>query len=328
MYRAIVKGIGSYVPDKRLNNLELEGMVDTSDEWIKARTGISERRIAQPSEATSDFALNASIAAIQDAGIDAHAIDLIIVATSTADHIFPSVACQLQVKLGCGSIGAFDVNAACSGFISALQIAEQFLKNGKVNHVLVVGADTMSRITDYTDRSTCILFSDGAGAFVVSKSEDEETKGIIYSSTHSDGEYLDSLYVQGGGSRISETETCDKASKPKIVMEGNKIFKLAVNKMAKTVKETLKATGYEKDEIDWVIPHQANHRIIDAVATQLQFPTDKMINTIKNFGNNSAASIPLAMDIAVKDGRVKRGDTLILTAFGGGLVWGSILLEY
>lgn len=328
MYRAIVKGIGSYVPEKRLNNLELEEMVDTSDEWIKTRTGISERRIAQPSEATSDFALNASIAAIHDAGIDAKEIGLIIVATSTPDHIFPSVACQLQVKLGCGSIGAFDVNAACSGFISALQIAEQFIKNGKVNHVLVVGADTMSRITDYTDRSTCILFSDGAGAFVVSKSEDENVKGIIYSSTHSDGEYLDSLYVQGGGSRISHPETGDRVSNPKIVMDGNKIFKLAVTMMAKTVKETLEATGYDRNDIDWVIPHQANKRIIDSVGNQLNIPIEKMISTIKYFGNNSAASVPLAMDVAVKDGRVKRGDKLVLTAFGGGLVWGSILMEY
>lgn len=325
MYKAIVKGIGSYVPDKRLTNLELENMVDTSDEWVTARTGIAERRIASSSEATSDLAVEASKAAIKDAGIHANEIDLIIVATSTPDHIFPSVACQLQAKLGCEHISAFDVNAACAGFISALQIAEQFVKNGKVNHILVVGADTMSRITDYTDRSTCILFSDGAGAFVISKSEDEHSKGIIYTSTHSDGKYFNSLFVQGGGSLLPKGDNEDKS---KIVMEGNKIFKLAVNAMSKTVKETLEATGYVRDDIDWVIPHQANHRIIDAVANQLDFPTEKMINTIKYFGNNSAASVPLAMDVAVKDGRIKRGDILVLTAFGGGLVWGSILMEY
>ncbi|MFC4769411.1 beta-ketoacyl-ACP synthase III [Effusibacillus consociatus] len=324
MYKAVISGIGSYVPEQRLSNRDLEQMVDTSDEWIITRTGISERRIAASWQATSDLAFQAAAAALKDANLSPEDIDLLVVATVTPDHIFPSVACQLQHRLGCRNVGAFDVGATCVGFISALNIAEQFLKNGRHQHILVVGADTLSRITDYTDRSTCILFADGAGAWVVSRSEISDEKGIIHSSIHSAGEHFERLYVPEGGSR----HPAGKETKAKIVMEGNKIFKLAVNAMSQTVQETMETTGYTAEDIDWLIPHQANQRILEAVAKNLDFDQEKVINTIKYYGNNSSATIPLAMDTAVKDGRIRRGDTIMLTAFGGGLVWGSLLFEY
>lgn len=325
MYRAIVSGVGSYVPEKRLTNFDLEQMVETSNEWILSRTGISERRIAAPEQATSDLAFEAARAALQAAKLQAQDIDMIVVATVTPDHTFPPVACQLQARLGCRNVTAFDVEATCVGFITALQIAEQFVKIGRHRHVLVVGADTLSRITDYTDRSTCILFADGAGAFVVSRGDEESSQGIIHSATHAAGEYFESLYIPGGGSRQPQISPEHKAT---IVMEGNKIFKLAVQAMAGTIRETLEITGYTAEQIDWLIPHQANQRIIDGVAHQLDFPADKVISTIRYFGNNSSATIPLAMDIAIRDGRIKRGDTLMFAAFGGGLVWGSLLLQY
>src|ERR1700730_9808334 len=309
--RAVIRGIGSYVPEKRLTNADLEQMVETNDEWIVTRTGISERRIADPSQATSDLAYEAAKAAIADAGLQASDIDLIVVATVTPDYQFPSVASQLQHMLGCRTIGAYDVNATCVGFITALQIADQFIQTGRHQNVLVVGADSLSRITDYTDRSTCILFSDGAGACVVSRAESKSDRGIIHSSIHTAGEHLKKLYIPSGGT--------------KIVMEGNKVFKLAVQAMTQTVQETLETTGYSIEQIDWVIPHQANQRIIDAVAKNVGAPNEKMISTIQYLGNNSSATIPIAVDIAIKDGRIKRGDTLMLTAFVGGLLWGSVL---
>ncbi|MGZ4032090.1 MAG: beta-ketoacyl-ACP synthase III [Tumebacillaceae bacterium] len=329
MYKAIVSGVGSYVPDRRLTNFDLEQLVETSNDWIVTRTGISERRIAAPEQATSDLALQAAQNALAHAELNAQDLDMIIVATVTPDHPFPPVACQLQARLGCRNVTVFDVEATCVGFITALQIAEQFVKIGRYRHVLVVGAETLSRITDYTDRGTCILFADGAGAFVVSRGEREDeaggSKGIIHSATHAAGEHFESLYIPAGGSRQPVATEDAKAT---IVMEGSKIFKLAVNAMASTVRETMQATGYTADDIDWMIPHQANQRIIDGVAKQLDFPEDKVISTIKYYGNNSSATIPLALDIAIRDGRIKRGDTLMLAAFGGGLIWGSLLMQY
>ncbi|NGQ95381.1 ketoacyl-ACP synthase III [Brevibacillus sp. SYP-B805] len=326
MYKACITGIGSYVPEHVLTNADLERMVETSDEWIVTRTGISERRIAAPWQATSDLAYHAAEAAIAHAGLTADQIDMIIVATSTPDHPFPPVACQLQHRLGCRHIPAYDLGATCVGFLSALETAAQFIATGKHKHILVVGADTLSRVTDYTDRTTCILFSDGAGAFLLSRQEEGRDQGILHTATHADGAHFPHLYVPGGGSRHPQPVAPD--TKAKIVMDGRKIFKLAVTSMAQTVRETIQAAGIDASDIDWLIPHQANQRIIDAVAEQLAFPPEKVISTVKHYGNNSAATIPLAVDQAVRDGRIRRGDTLLLVAFGGGLVWGSILLTY
>jgi 3-oxoacyl-[acyl-carrier-protein] synthase-3 len=326
MYQSVLSGIGSYLPERRLTNADLEQMVETSDEWIVARTGISERRIAAPDEATSDLAYHAAAEALRDAGLQAADLDLLIVATSTPDHPFPPVACQLQARLGCRTITAFDVSATCLGFISALEIADQFIRTGKCTHVLVVGADSMSRVTDYTDRSTCILFGDGAGAFVLSRSTGTPRTGIISTRTHADGEHFFGLYIPCGGSRQPECNGGE--SRAKIVMDGRKIFKLAVTSMSRTITETLEATGISRDEVDWLIPHQANQRIIESVAQQVDFPLEKVISVIRHTGNNSAATIPVAFHTAVQDGRIQRGHTIMLVASGGGLVWGSILLKY
>jgi 3-oxoacyl-[acyl-carrier-protein] synthase-3 len=326
MYHAVISGLGSYLPEHRLTNADLERLVETSDDWIVTRTGISERRIADPAEATSDLAYQAAQSALADAGLHAVDVDLLIVATSTPDHQLPPVACQLQARLGCRPITAFDVGATCIGFLSAMEIAHQFIRSGKSTHALVVGADTLSRVTDYTDRSTCILFGDGAGAFVVSRSTEPDRRGIIHSRTHANGEHFHDLYVPCGGSRQPLPD--ERENRTKIVMDGRKIFKLAVTAMSKTVKETLTATGMGLEDIDWLVPHQANQRIIEAVAQQVGFPLEKTISVIRHTGNNSAATIPVAFDAAVKDGRIKRGDKVMLAAFGGGLVWGSLLLEY
>ncbi len=325
MYNAVIRGIGSYVPENRLTNHDLERMVETTDEWIRTRTGIVERRICGPNEATSDLVYFAVQAALADAGITPADIDQIIVATETPDHVFPPVACQIQNRLGCRNVGAFDIHSTCVGFLSGLQIAEQYVKLGTHKHVLVVGADSLSRFTDYTDRVTCVLFADGAGAFVVSRGEAPGSKGIISSILHSDGRYFDALYVPAGGSRHPDPAD---GLKNKITMDGKTIFKLAVNVMSEAVKETLRATGYALEEIDWLVPHQANQRIIDAVASSLGFPNERIISTISHYGNNSAATIPLAIHTAVRDGRIHRGDTMMLVAFGAGLVSGAVLLEY
>lgn len=323
MYEVKINGVGSYVPSHKLTNFDLEKMVETTDEWIRVRTGIKERRIADPNEATSDMAYRAAYSALEDAGLTASDIDLIIVATETPDHIFPPVACQIQKRLGCRNIGAFDVHATCVGFLSVLDIGQQYIRSGTHKHVLIIGADTMSRVTDYTDRGTCILFSDGAGAFVLSRSDEA---GIISTTLHSDGEYFDTLFIPGGGSRYPHP--VNEATKAKIVMEGNKVFKLAVKAMTEGVNQILQATGYDKESIDWLIPHQANQRIMDAVAKNLDFPSEKVISTVSGFGNNSSATIPLALDTEIRSGRVHRGQTLLFTAFGAGFLWGSALVKY
>ncbi|GAA4703338.1 beta-ketoacyl-ACP synthase III [Brevibacillus fulvus] len=326
MYKAVISGVGSYLPERILTNQDLERMVETNDEWITTRTGISERRIAAETEATSDLAYQAAVAALQDAGLTATDLDMLIVATSTPDYQLPPVASLLQHRLGCRPISAFDVSVTCIGFISAMETASQYIQTGKHKHILVVGADALSRITDYADRTTCILFGDGAGAAILSRAEPSTDQGVIHASTHSAGEHFFSLYVPGTGSRQMMPE--EAAKKGKIIMEGRKIFKLAVTSMSQTVKETLEASGYDQADLDWVIPHQANQRIIEAVAHNLELPLEKMVSTIKYYGNNSAATIPVAMDTAIRDGRIKRGDLVMLVAFGGGLVWGSLLLRY
>lgn len=320
MHHVKVAGTGSYVPEGRLTNADLERLVDTNDEWIRTRTGISERRIAGPEQATSDLAFEAAKAALADAGLDAAALGLIVVGTSTPDHPFPSVACKLQTRLGAGQIAAFDVNAACAGFLSALQVAEQFVRTGAAEHALVVGADTMSRIIDYTDRGTCILFGDGAGAFVLSRSD---TPGLLASRTYSDGAHYDKLYVEGGGSRSPE-----EGHTPKIRMNGRVTFQLAVRGMSAATQDVLAAGGLKLADVDHLVPHQANQRILTAVAENLGFPPERVVSTIRDFGNNSAASVPLAFDLGVRRGLIKRGDTAVLAAFGGGMAWGAAVLTY
>ncbi len=312
-----IAGTGSYLPEYILTNAELEKRVDTSDEWIVARTGIRERHIAAEHELTSDLASHAALRAIAAAGITADAVDLIIVATTTPDKVFPSTACILQQKLGISGCPAFDIQAVCSGFVYALATADQFIRSGAARCALVVGAETISRITDWADRSNCILWGDGAGAVILTTSDEP---GIISSHLHADGKYGDMLYVPSGVSQKSGDAT--------IRMEGNPVFKIAVNTLDQIVDETLEANGIQKSDIDWLVPHQANIRIIQATAKKLGMDMERVVVTVGQHGNTSAASIPLALDVAVRDGRIKRGETILMEAFGGGFTWGSVLLKY
>ena len=317
MKHARIAGTGSYLPERILTNRELEAMVDTTDEWIVTRTGIRERHIVAEGETTSDMALHASRRAIQVAGIEAREIDMIIVATTTPDRIFPSTACLLQDKLGIASCPAFDLQAVCSGFIYALATADSFIKSGGAKCVLVVGADAMSRITDWSDRSNCILWGDGAGAVVLQASE---APGIISSHLHADGSYANLLQVPSGVSQRDGRDT--------IEMQGNPVFKIAVNTLDAIVDETLQANGMQKSDIDWLVPHQANIRILQSTAKKLGMSMERVVVTVDVHGNTSAASIPLALDVAVRDGRIKRGETILMEAFGGGFTWGSVLAKY
>jgi len=309
-----IAGTGSYLPSKILTNAELEKMVDTSDEWIFTRTGIRERHIAAENEFTSDLALNAAQNAIASAGIMADDIDLIIVATTTPDKVFPSVATIVQRKLGIAGCPAFDLQAVCSGFVYALATANNFIKAGSSQCVLVIGADTFSRITDYTDRGNCILWGDGAGAVILQASQEQ---GIISTHLHADGNYENMLHVP----RKND-------GKDTVVMEGNPVFKVAVNTLDQIVDETLAANNMQKSDIDWLVPHQANIRILQATAKKLDMSMDRVVLTVDKHGNTSAASIPLALDTAVRDGRIQRGDVILMEAFGGGFTWGSALIKY
>lgn len=312
-----IAGTGSYLPTKILTNADLERMVDTTDEWIVTRTGIRERHIAAEGEFTSDLAEQASRKACEAAGITPQEVDLIIVATTTPDRIFPSVACILQSKLGISGCPAFDVQAVCSGFVYALATADQFIKSGAAKCALVVGAETISRITDWNDRTNCILWGDGAGAVILQASEEA---GIISTHLHADGTYAHLLQVDGGSLRGDD--------KPTIQMEGNAVFKVAVNTLDAIVDETLGANGMEKAHVDWLVPHQANIRIIQATAKKLGMSMERVVVTVGEHGNTSAASIPLALDVAVRDGRIQRNETILMEAFGGGFTWGSVLLKY
>lgn len=311
---AKIAGTGSYLPERILTNAELESMVDTTDDWIVARTGIKERHIAAEGEFTSDLASQAARNAIESAGINAAEIDLIIVATTTPDKIFPSVATMVQNKLGIAGCPAFDIQAVCSGFIYALTTANNFIKTGNSKCALVIGAETFSRITDYTDRGNCILWGDGAGAVILQASEEQ---GIISTHLHADGSYENMLHVP------RRTEGADT-----VVMEGNPVFKMAVNTLDQIVDETLAANNMQKTDIDWLVPHQANIRILQATAKKLDMSMDRVVVTVDKHGNTSAASIPLALDTAVRDGRIKRGDVILMEAFGGGFTWGSALIKY
>lgn len=321
MYSKIT-GTGSYLPERILTNAELELMVDTSDEWIRSRTGIEKRHIAADDETTCDLAEKAALAAIEAAGIEAADIDLIIIGTTTPDLIFPSTACLLQQRLGIRGCPAFDVQAVCTGFIYAMSIAEKFISTGSSKCALVIGAETVSRIIDWKDRNTSVIFGDGAGAVILQASE---TQGILSSHIHADGQYADLLNVPAG---ISSDYDMVKADKAFVTMQGNEVFKVAVNTLGRIVDETLAANSIKKEDIDWLVPHQANMRIISATAKKLDMSMDRVIVTVDQHGNTSAASVPLALDVAVRDGRIKAGDTVLLEAFGGGFTWGSVLLRY
>lgn len=311
-----IAGTGSYLPKKVLTNADLTHMVDTTDEWIFSRTGIRERHIVADDEFTSDLALQAARNAIEAAGIAADSIDLIIVATTTPDKIFPSTACILQRKLGIAGCPAFDVQAVCSGFVYALSIADNFIKTGSAKCALVIGAESFSRITDWTDRGNCILWGDGAGAVILQASAEQ---GIISTHLHADGSYENMLHVP----RKNDANFPDT-----VVMEGNSVFKVAVNTLDAIVDETLTANGMQKSDIDWLVPHQANIRILQATAKKLSMSMDRVVVTVDIHGNTSAASIPLALDVAVRDGRIKRGEVILMEAFGGGFTWGSALIKY
>ena len=316
---AKIAGTGSYLPQRILSNADFEKMVDTTDEWIFTRTGIRERHVAAEGEFTSDLALQASLKAIEAAGITANQIDLIIVATTTPDKIFPSVATMLQRKLGIAGCPAFDIQAVCSGFIYALATADNFIKAGAAKCALVLGAETFSRIVDYTDRSNCILWGDGAGAIILQATDHVNTaeQGVISTHLHADGNYENMLHVP------RKAEGNDT-----VIMEGNAVFKMAVNTLDQIVDETLAANSMQKSDIDWLVPHQANIRIISATAKKLGMSMEQVVVTVDRHGNTSAASIPLAFDEAVRDGRIQRGETVLMEAFGGGFTWGSVLLTY
>jgi len=322
MKYARIAATGSYLPERVLTNKELESLVDTSDDWIRSRTGIEERRIAAEGQTTCDLAEHAAREALDAAGIAASDIDLLILGTTTPDVVFPSTACMLQHRLGAGECGAFDVNAACSGFLYALSVADQFIRSGNARTVLVVGAETLTRMLDWSDRSTCVLFGDGAGAAVLVA---DDQPGILSTHIHANGGYGDLLKTDVGVSRGFKAEPRGGLA---VSMRGNEVFKVAVNTLGRIVDETLAANALEKTDLDWLIPHQANLRIIKATAKKLSMSMDQVIVTVNQHGNTSAASVPLALDVAIRSGRVARGDKLLLEAFGGGFTWGAALVAY
>jgi len=319
MFNAKITGTGSFLPEKILTNKDLESFVDTTDEWIFARTGIKQRHIAAEDETASSLAEVAARRALAAANVNAEEIDLIIVGTSSPDRVFPSTACLVQHKLGISDCAAFDVQAACSGFIYALGTAHQFIKAGGAKKALIIGSEVNSRILNWQDRSTCVIFGDGAGAVVVEASDE---KGILSTHLHSDGQYQDLLYINNPIN--SQKDDLEKAY---MHMAGNDVYKVAVKTLGRIVDETLEANNLAKSDIDWLVPHQANIRIINSVAKKLQMPLEQVVLTIENQGNTSAASIPLALDEAVRDGRIKKGHTVLMEAFGGGFVWGSALVK-
>ncbi|MCK9267722.1 MAG: ketoacyl-ACP synthase III [Alkaliphilus sp.] len=321
-----ITGTGSCLPEKKLTNFDLEKMVDTTDEWIRTRTGISERRIADNKTATSDLATEAAKIAIDDAGLLLEDIDLIIVATATPDMAFPSTACIVQKNIGAKNAVAFDIEAACSGFLYALAIGEQFIKTGVYRNVLIIGAETLSKITNWKDRRTCVLFGDGAGAAVLQQVEGG--LGILSSSLGSDGFRGDYLTQPAGGSRMPASIKTILNDLHYIHMDGREVFKFAVRAMSKSALEIIKDVGYNIEDVDYMIPHQANIRIIEAVAKKINLTMDKVYVNLNDYGNMSVASIPVALDEAVKKGSVKAGDIIILVAFGGGLTWGSSVIKW
>ncbi|OCL26731.1 3-oxoacyl-ACP synthase [Orenia metallireducens] len=324
--RAKIAGVGSFAPEKVLTNNELEEMVDTSDDWITTRTGIKERRIAEDDISTSDLAYEAAKNALADAGLEAEDLDLILVATATPDYLaFPSTACVLQDKLGIKGIPAFDLVAACSGFVYGISVATQYIETGAYDNVLVIGAETLSKIINWEDRGTCVLFGDGAGAAILTPTK---SGGILSNVIGADGEQNEVLIVRGGGSKRPFSQQIIDEGLHYLEMEGNPVFKFAVRILGKAAIQALKKAGLTRDDIDFLIPHQANIRIIDAAAKRLKLDREQIYVNLDQYGNTSAASIPLALDAAVKEGKIKSGDIVVLVGFGAGLTWGATVIEW
>jgi 3-oxoacyl-[acyl-carrier-protein] synthase-3 len=321
--RSVFRGCGAYLPERVVTNEELTKTVDTSDEWIRERTGITQRHIAAEGETTSDLAFHAATRALANAGLEADDIDLIVLATATPDETFPATATRVQARLEMFHGFAFDVQAVCSGFVYALSVADNFIKAGQVRRALVIGAETFSRLMDWNDRTTCVLFGDGAGAVVLEAQTGEGTasdRGILSTHLHSDGRHHDLLYVDGGPSSTRTTGF--------LRMEGNKVFKHAVVNLAEVVHEALSANGLGPEDLDWIVPHQANKRILDGTARKLKLPADRVIVTVDKHANTSAASVPLALSEAVGDGRIGPGQLVLMEAMGGGFTWGSALVRW
>jgi 3-oxoacyl-[acyl-carrier-protein] synthase-3 len=321
--RSLIAGLGAYLPTTILTNADLAKRVDTTDAWIVERTGIHRRHVARPGETTSDLALKAAQAALVDAGLGADAIDLVIVATTTPDETFPAVATNIQARLGMTRGAAFDVQAVCSGFIFALAVADNFIRLGQAKNVLVIGAETMSRLMDWSDRTTCVLFGDGAGALVLQAGEgkgDSSDRGVLNTLLYSDGRLHDLLYVDGGPSTTQTTGH--------LRMQGRDVFRHAVINTVAAIEAATKASGVAVSDIDWIVPHQANQRILDATARRLGIPAERVISTIADHGNTSAASVPLALGVAASDGRIGPGDLVLMEAMGGGFTWGASLVRW
>jgi 3-oxoacyl-[acyl-carrier-protein] synthase III len=313
-----ISGTGSYLPAKCITNFDLEKTLDTSDEWIRTRTGIERRHVAADGETTVDLAEVAARRALEAAGVAPADVDFIAFGTTTPDLIFPNCGTLLQQRLGCRGVPAFSLETACASFMYALSIADKYVRCGDAKRALVIGAETLSRITDWSDRSTAILFADGAGAVLL---QADSSPGVLSTHLHSDGDYKDCLYCASGVSR-------GFAPKLAISMSGSEVFRVAVTRLGEVVDETLAANGLERSAIDWMVPHQANIRIIQATARKLELPIERVVVTVQDHGNTSAASVPLALDVAVRDGRIRRGQLLLLEAFGGGFTWGSALIRY
>ena len=326
MIRSRVIGTGAYLPERRLTNRELERMVETSDQWIVERTGIRERRIAATDEATSDLAVAAGRAALSAAGLAPSELDLIIVATATPDMLFPATACLVQERLGAKQAFAFDLSAACTGFLYALAVADQYLRAGTYRTILVIGAEVLSRMIDWTDRSTCILFGDGAGAVVVRAERGE--RGVLSTHLHSDGTLWDLIYMPGGGSRLPPSADTLAGRMNFLKMKGNETFRVAVRALEEVAREALAANRLAPADLALLVPHQANLRILQAVAERLEIPIDRVVVNVEQYGNTSAASVPIALDEAVRQGRVRPDDRLLLEAFGAGLTWGASVIRW
>jgi 3-oxoacyl-[acyl-carrier-protein] synthase-3 len=328
MYRSKIAGVGSFLPEKVLTNHDLEKLVETSHEWIVQRTGIERRHIIADNEGTSDLCVRAAQRALVDANLTIDQIDMVCVATLSGDYKMPATACLVQTKLGAKNIMSFDLNAACSGFVYSLHIADQFIKTGVYKNILIIGAENLSRMMNYKDRETCILFGDGAGAFVLSRAEENEKNVVMTSLAHAEGSLYDLLWSPGGGTRHPISQQVLDEGSHFMLMKGKEIFKNATRAMATCCNEALANTGTKVEEIDWIVPHQANMRITEAVSSHFDFPMNKIISTVHETGNTSAASIPIAFDMAYRDGRIKRGQLIMLTAFGAGLTSGAALLRF